>query len=250
MNKKCSNCGKSIPEESSFCLHCFTIINKRTDETLVHTNRMNSKKIKLIILIAALIIFVCAFSLLLTLNNVTHNKSENDTIPVATKNSITEELKTTQTQTANALSVSATKSTTTTTVATTQTATKNTTEKTTQATSKNTTEKTSKTKNNTTKAATTTPQVIIDGGTLTNYPTDKKSGSYTIPYKVSKISKNAFNNNKYIKTLIFSKREVVKCDWDNLFSNLPNLKTVYVYPGTSPDLEGLQYFHGEIIYFD
>lgn len=242
MDKKCSNCGQPIPEESSFCLHCFTIINKRTDETLVHTNKKTDKNKKLMIVIVIFIVLVSMFSIaaIAFWNNETNKKAENIDPPISTKSTLTTYSQTTQ---QSPITEKLTTETSTTTTTTTQTTTETTTENT-AITTTSTTKKVT-----TTKATTSAPRVIINGDTLTDYPADKKNSSYTIPYKVSKISNNAFNNNKYIKTLIFSKREIVECDWANLFSNLPNLEIVYVYPGTSADLEGLQYFHGEIIYF-
>ena len=100
-----------------------------------------------------------------------------------------------------------------------------------------------------TKKKTTTEVLTptISGSVLKKYPTDKKDSTYEIPYKVKKISRGAFDN-KYITTLKFSSREDVECDYNELFRSMPNLKTIYIYAGTTADLDGKQYFHGKIIY--
>ena len=84
---------------------------------------------------------------------------------------------------------------------------------------------------------------------LKKYPSSRKSSSYTVPYEVKEISKDAFKDNKYLKTLKFSKRADLKCNWDNLFASLSGLETIYIYAGTSADTQGMQFFTGEIVYY-
>jgi len=104
----------------------------------------------------------------------------------------------------------------------------------------------------TTKRITTTTEskeVIITSGVLKRYPAAKSSKSYTVPYQVKRIADGAFEVNTHLTSLKFSKRENLECDWSRLFSALPNLKTIYIYPGTTADTLGMQYFDGEIIYY-
>ena len=103
----------------------------------------------------------------------------------------------------------------------------------------------------TTKAPPTTAsnKVVISGSVLSDYPNSKQDSSYTIPYTVTSISSGAFHGNPYLKSLKFSKRTNVSCNWSNLFANLPNLEKIYIYTGTSADTQGMQYFDGEIIYY-
>lgn len=238
LDKKCPNCGNALPEEASFCMHCFTPLNITPLESS-ELGKNKSKKFIVLILFA-----LCAVILVSTLICVHNSRNYNDdttsfakqvtTMSTATtKQTTTKKDLTTENTTVAESTTAKPTSTTTTAVQTTKTTTKLTT-----------------TKKATTIKTTVAPPVIIDGGMLTNYPADRTNSSYTVPYNVTKIASNAFNNNKYLRTLRFSKREAVECDWRNLFSSLPNLETVYVYPGTSADLEGLQYFDGEIVYYD
>lgn len=240
MGKKCCNCGEALPEEASFCLHCFTPLNVVPLESQETINKKSNKYIKYILIVLCGTILISTITIMCFLNS----KNGNDTTLSPTdKQAVTTGLSTTKT----------TETTQNTTVANTDTKVssttkqKNTTKSTTQQT---TTEKATTTKKATTVKTTQTPKIIVSNGTLVNYPNSRTNSSYSIPYNVTKISNNAFNNNKHIKSLRFSKREKVECNWSNLFSSLPNLETVYVYPGTSADLEGLQYFDGEIIYYD
>lgn len=101
-----------------------------------------------------------------------------------------------------------------------------------------------------TKAATTASNAVsISSGTLSDYPNTKQDSFYAIPYGVSTIATGAFHGNAYLRTLKFSKRANLNCNWSNLFANLPNLSTIYIYAGTSADTQGMQYFDGEIIYY-
>lgn len=238
LDKKCPNCGQDMPEEASFCLECFSPLNISPIEATEKNNK-NSKAIILII------IFVLIFSIVVTSIFIKSNKENNITVLNTTATGkvtkTTTSQQTTKLTTKPTTQITTKKSTTESTTPT-ETTTKKPTTSTTVSTTKSTTKK---------LTATTAPaEVVIDGSTLTNYPSSRKNTSYTIPYSVTKISNNAFNNNKYLKTLKFSKREKLDCNFQNLFASLPNLETVYVYPGTDADLEGLQYFDGEIVYYD
>lgn len=233
-----------MPEEASFCLHCFTAFNV-TPLNLSKSGKKSSKIIIAIILIA--VIIAVSTSAVVCSHSIKNHKDSTISSPV---NSITETEETVNEAVTE--KESSTKKATTEKVSSTENTSKapSTTEATEKADDTKNTTKPSATKITTTVKATTASSVIIDGNMLISYPSNKKDSSYTIPDNVKKIANNAFNNNKYITTLKFSKRESVECDWSNLFSNLPNLKTIYVYPGTSADLEGLQYFDGEIVYYD
>lgn len=98
------------------------------------------------------------------------------------------------------------------------------------------------------KSITEADQIVITGGVLRHYPATATNQSYEIPYGVTKIADNAFSGNKYITSLTFSDRETLDCNYANLFNSLPNLNTIYIYPGTSPDLDGKQYFWGKVVY--
>ena len=237
LDKKCPNCGNALPEEASFCMHCFTPLNITPLESS-ESGKNKSKRFFVLILFA-----LCAVILVSTLICVHNSKGHNDAATTSSKQVTT--ISTSTTRQATTQKVEATQKT---------TVSKSTTAKPTSTTT-TALQTTKTTKLTTTKKATTikttaAPPVIIEGDILTNYPADRTNSSYTVPYNVTKIAGNAFNNNKHLKTLKFSKRETVDCDWRNLFSSLPNLETVYVYPGTSADLEGLQYFDGEIVYYD
>ena len=253
LGKRCPNCGSDLPEEASFCLDCFTPLNV----TPIITKESSKKQPKGIIYLILAIVFVSALVSVLIVST-TAKKQDNSTTQSTTTAAAMAIKVTTSKQSTTKKTVSTEKSTATDSTAETESTTTSTTESTTKATT--TTKPTTTKKKSTTKAVTTTkraittektttPSVVINEGTLVSYPPDKTSSTYKIPYNVKKINNNAFNN-KYIKTIKFSKRETVECDWANLFSCLPNLKTVYVYPGTSADLEGLQYFDGEIVYYD
>lgn len=238
MDKKCPSCGNALPEEASFCMRCFTPLNI----TPLESSDSGKNKSKNFIIFVFLVL--CAIVLISTLFYSYNLKSHDDTTTFSVKQVTTMSTATTkQTTTKKDLTTENTTVTESTTAKPTSTTT--TAVQTTKTTTKLTT-----TKKATTIKTTVAPPVVIDGSILTNYPADRTNSSYTVPYNVTKIASNAFNNNIHLKTLRFSKRETVECDWHNLFLNLPNLETVYVYPGTSADLEGLQYFDGEIVYYD
>lgn len=248
MDKKCPNCSNALPEEASFCMHCFTPLNV-TPQELNENKTGNSKKIIVLILFV-----LCAVIFISTFICVHNSKNHDDSKYISTEHTTTINTATTeQTTTKKAVAIqktTVTKSTTKSTSTSTTVASTSMQQKTTKATTKQASTKINTTKKATTIKPTSPPPVVIEGGTLSNYPADRTSSSYTIPNSVTRISGDAFNNNKYLKTLKFSKRETVDCDWRNLFLSLPNLETVYIYPGTSADLEGLQYFDGEIVYYD
>lgn len=249
MDKKCPNCGNALPEEASFCMHCFTPLNVTPLEPSEAGKNKSKKFIALILFALCAVILISTF--ICVHNSRSHDDATSSVKQVTTiSTSTTKQTTTKKTEAVQKTTVA--KSTTkiiSTTASTTDVSTSKQ-QKTTKATTKQTTTKKTTTKKSTTIKTTALSPVIIDGGILTNYPSGRTNSSYTVPYSVTKIAGNAFNNNKYLKTLKFSKREAVECDWSNLFSSLPNLETVYVYPGTSADLEGLQYFDGEIVYYD
>lgn len=238
LDKKCPNCGNALPEEASFCMHCFTPLNI-TSLKPSEAGKNKSKKFIVLILFA-----LCAVILISTFICVHNSRSRDDAAISSDKQATTiSPITTRQTTTKNAVTTQKT------TIAKSTTAKPTSTTTTALQTTKTTTKLTT-TKKATTIKTTAAPPVIIEGDILTNYPADRTNSSYTIPNSVTKIAVNAFNNNKYLNTLKFSKYEAVECDWENLFSSLPNLETVYVYPGTAADLEGLKYFDGEIVYYD
>ncbi|MGN1421689.1 MAG: hypothetical protein ACI4XC_09255 [Eubacterium sp.] len=254
MDKKCPYCGQSIPEEASFCLHCFTPLNivkySDSEDNGKSKNAITAIVFSIIIIVVLTAVLTCSIS---KINNdkaaaiysgnssqISTEENISDTATFSTKETATEKITTKKATDSKEASTASEAS----------KSTSATTEK--QTTIKESTPKKSETKATvkaTEKTTTSVPAVVISNGILSKYPSDRKNKSYTIPYDVTRIEKNAFNN-KYIKTLTFSKRENVECDWANLFAGLKNLETVYVYPGTSADLEGLQYFDGEIVYYD
>lgn len=92
--------------------------------------------------------------------------------------------------------------------------------------------------------------VVTSGSKIVYYPPGKTNSTYTISYDITEIQANAFKDNRHLRSIRFSKRENLKCNWTNLFSSVPNLNAIYIYPGTSADLNGIQHFDGEIIYYD
>ena len=56
MDKKCPNCGKNIPEESSFCLHCFTPLN--VSEYTVGEKETAAKSKAVIIILSVVIVII------------------------------------------------------------------------------------------------------------------------------------------------------------------------------------------------
>ncbi|MBQ6380044.1 MAG: zinc ribbon domain-containing protein [Clostridia bacterium] len=239
MENKCPHCGKPLPKASSFCMYCMHAIHEKDIAPKPRKKRKRSVMIALISLLIIILSGSLAFVLI-------RNK------PVKTETSVR---------------VSTTAVTT-----VTQSATQTTTAKKNTAKKETTTKKKKAAKNETTTAPTeaatvTQPQpqttqapatraattasnaVSINGGTLSDYPNTKQDSFYAIPYGVSTIATGAFHGNKYLQTLKFSKRANLNCNWSNLFANLPNLSTIYIYAGTSADTQGMQYFDGEIIYY-
>lgn len=250
MENRCPNCNSPLPTGAGFCLHCFTMLNKKAPP---ESEKVKKNKTALIVICA--LIIACGVALGFFLNNkpsankepesvsviVSESKSEAESLDEKTSEAVTQKATTEKT------TVSETASEETSSEATTQT----TNEITSLTTTETTTATTETTKNSTTKKETTTKQeeIIIKNGVLKSYPKSLKASSYTIPYSVTKIEKGAFTGNRNIKTLKFSKRESVSCNWQSLFSELSGLKTIYIYAGTSVDTEGMQYFGGEIIYY-
>lgn len=248
MEKRCPKCGGYLPKNASFCMHCCNLVSVRT----VPANKeIKPKKTKWLILSSAIVLL--AVVCIIYGNSKTQS---NKTVQEHTVVTVSEFAETSQ-----STSETTAKETTATTSSTTKAAetvpsTVPSTEEVTSAliiyeTAEQTTEQktTVKTKKTTKKPTGTKQDVEIQNGTLISYPKNKKTSIYTIPYSVKSIKKGAFRGNKYIKKLKFSKRENVKCDWNDLFSSLPNLKTIYIYAGTNADTEGMQYFGGEIVYY-
>ena len=263
MENKCSNCGKPLPQGAVFCMHCFTLNSKKLPPDI---NGVKKKKTALIIISLVVIICLCGAAVF-SIGKARFAKEEkNATSPSTTvkaseiaapSTSVTAALTTaeasTNAQTKPETTATQTTSAPETTTATTTTATQPTAESTTKPKKETTKatkpkEKTAKkVKKKTTKAQSS--EIIIENGVLKKYPSSRKSSSYTVPYEVKEISKDAFKDNKYLKTLKFSKRADLKCNWDNLFASLSGLETIYIYAGTSADTQGMQFFTGEIVYY-
>lgn len=348
MTKKCPNCGYELPEEASFCLHCFSIVNSRKSiEIKTNVNLFNKKKIWVSIIAVFIITIVSASVAFSAYSSTLHRKLEKEN---QTTNSIT-----TSTTSSSTSTSSATTATSATTTTETPTTTEVSTEASTQESTTNTTtqEKTTskrlfdyvevengvritkylgneetvvipnkiknkkvveidyKTFSNNSKIRTikfsntnsscyissnafydlknlqalylpnnfscgsfsdilsgcnrlktiiisnggnckykSTNSVVYNDSTLVYYPSAKTNSEFTIPNYVTKIEKNAFKSNKYLESIKFSKNESFNCDWKNLFSSLENLNTIIIYAGTNADLIGMQYFDGEIVYYD
>ena len=242
MKNICPHCKAEMPEEASFCLKCMT---PRSIEKAEFPNKKSKTGIYAAVIISFLVIIATALII------IAYPRSQN--LTAATTNQIQRQAVTETNPTTNITKVSSTVSTTKATKLTTTETTEKTsestqtTEETTETTAETTTETTTVTKKEATTAST---KIIYNGDTLVEYPSSRKDKSFTVPYSVKKISNGAFSKNKHLKTIKFSKREKLECDWAKLYSNLPELKTVYVYPGTDADLIGLQYFDGEIVYYD
>ncbi len=248
MENKCPNCGAELPEEASFCLNCM----KPRSITPPAQQPAPKKRGRLLppLLIAVIVIALSAT----VLRAIALRNEPETTVSAPPSVSQAQAERTTEITTAKDVTTApeATQKATTTAPTTTEaTASESTTAETTTAatTALTTTETTTVT---TTKKETTTAsaEIVYEGSTLIQYPVARTESSYTVPYSVKTIADGAFGKNKNLKTVKFSKREKVNCDWEQLFSSLPNLKTVYVYPGTDADLKGLQYFDGEIVYYD
>lgn len=256
MENKCPHCGCDLPKSAAFCMHCFSVI---APQSAPYPEKVKRRKFTGAVIGLCLLVLVCSTVTALALSRQTQPpllSSETESIfdsdttafPSVTLlqengSDAPESTPTTALETIPADSTAAFEQTT---AATTTSAVANPAGTTTQqaATTKATTQKST-----TAKSEEATPaEVMISDGTLTYYPADKKDRSYTIPYSVSTISRNAFNN-PYLQTLTFSKRERLSCDWENLFAGLPNLKAIYIYAGTDADTQGMHYFDGEIIYY-
>ena len=234
MENKCPHCGAQLPKSSAFCMHCMQGIYEKE---VVPAPQKKSKKSAMIILIALLAIGICSGIAYAAV----HRRAIGEQTTVSTSVSTSAATSETQAQT---------------------------------TTKQTTTKKKKKKKKTTTKAQTTAApdtaaaqpateatqpatqapatqntQVLISGSVLTDYPNTRRDSSYTIPYEVSSISGGAFHGNPYLRTLRFSKRANLSCNWSSLFANLPNLETIYIYTGTTADTQGMQYFDGEIIYY-
>ncbi len=264
---KCPNCKSDIPEEASFCLRCFTRVNSPEKAVVSSKKRYYNKKYTLILSFCTVIIAVgigCTLVRAGSADKAVLLPSENATPsqPTAVAQVQTESASEADT---DAESTSAVQSVETASIQTTaspitdatvpSTASPSTAAPSTDTTTSAAKSKTAESSNTKEKVSETTKkkkaQIVIADGVLKAYPKSKKNTSYEIPYKVKRIENGAFSKNKYLKTLKFSKRMNVKCDYGNLVKSLPNLKTVYIYPGTTADVEGIQYFSGKrVVYYD
>ena len=226
MENKCPHCGKPMPKSSAFCMYCMHAINERETPPVF---QKSSKKGSLILCCFLLFFLLCgSISFALTYHrkpkpattvsqtvSVSETKTEQEVIQSTTKKKKMKEETSTSSPTTQA-----------------------------QVTTQKPTE------TSTAKAPTTSSnQVLINNGVLSDYPLTKTDSVYSIPYAVTHIVDNAFHGNPYLRTLKFSKRSNLHCNWSNLFASLPNLETIYIYTGTNADTEGMQYFDGEIIYY-
>lgn len=91
--------------------------------------------------------------------------------------------------------------------------------------------------------------VLYQKNALIFYPPAKKDVSFTIPETATSLKESAFNHARFT-TLTFNKSSTFECDWETLFAALPQLESIRVYPGSSADLVGAQYFSGEIVYYE
>lgn len=229
MENKCPHCGKPMPKSSNFCMHCMRGLDER-DAPCV--SGKSGKKSSLILCAVLLIIALggsAAFA------SAHRNKSKQ----VTTLSQALTTSATTQTASQN-------------TTAAPSTTKKQKAQKQTSTTAPSTQAQvvTQAPPPTTTQAPTTASnQVVISDGVLTDYPNTKQDSFYTIPYSVKSIANGAFHGNTYLRTLKFSKRTNVACNWSSLFASLPNLETIYIYTGSSADTQGMQYFDGEIIYY-
>ena len=239
MENNCPHCGKPLPKASSFCMYCMHAIHEKDIAPKPRKKRKRSVMIAFISLLIIILSGSIAFVLI-------RNK------PVKAETSV---------RVSTTAVTIVTQSATQTTTAKKTTAKKETATKKKKAAKKETTTAPTEaavvtqpqpqtTQAPATRAATTASNAVnINGGTLSDYPNTKQDSFYAIPYEVSSIATGAFHGNAYLRTLKFSKRATLSCNWSNLFANLPNLTTIYIYAGTTADTQGMQYFDGEIIYY-
>lgn len=238
MENKCPHCGKPLPKASSFCMYCMHGIHER--EIVLKPEKMHKRSV-MIILISLLFIILGGSIAFVLIYGKSAKEETTLTASTATVTSATETATQATTAKTTTAKKAATKKETKTTAATTEAA---------AVTQAQTQPQARQAPAPTTKAATTASNAVsISGGTLSDYPNTKQDSFYAIPYGVSTIATGAFHGNAYLQTLKFSKRANLNCNWSNLFANLPNLSTIYIYAGTSADTQGMQYFDGEIIYY-
>ena len=235
LENKCPHCGQPLPKSSAFCLHCMQGLHDKD----VPTASDNKRKKGAVILCLLLLLFALSGSVAFALTR--HARSA----------SVTEAPQTASTTIAPVTAATTTQPTGADVQTTTEKQTKKETTNATTAPTATTQENTTQAAPQTTKAPETTAsnQVIISGSVLSDYPNTRRDSSYTIPYGVTSIANNAFHGNPYLRSLKFSKRTNVSCNWSNLFASLPNLERIYIYTGTTADTQGMQYFDGEIIYY-
>ena len=240
MSKKCPHCNQPLPKASSFCLHCFKMVTP-LKEVATPKQKSHKKQATAAIILTA-IIAVSAISAYA----ISFDKAK-EAVKFDTSAPSVSVMSTKEASVASTTDLTSTTELTTTTEATQSEAT---TEQTSEAASTEQTQPAPAVTEATTRATTISKEIIISSGVLKLYPSARSNSSYTIPYDVTKIADGAFERNTHLKSLKFSKRENLQCNWAKLFSALPNLKTIYIYAGTSADIEGMQYFDGEIVYYD
>lgn len=259
MDHKCPHCSHPLPEEARFCMHCMRYTLELLDPPPVKSKKHRSKAVifaaAAAVIITTAIIILTAYSQPKTIPTASPTKNEeNITTAVHTSAVVTskktkstekateiptEELTDKKADEAGAMDKRVTEEDTTTSTHSYKKAKAD--NSTSEKVTKKRTEKTEKTD----KKADSAP--IIKDGVLIKYPDDLEADSYTIPHKVKSIKDGAFSN-KHLKSLYFSDREKLECDYEKLFSGLPSLQIVYIYPGTTADKEGKIYFSGEIVY--
>lgn len=275
MAQKCPYCGSELPEESRFCMSCmqYTVPPEALAFDTADGSNKNSHR-RILLPLVLLLIFAASAIGILHLKNTDKPVAENPSASVA---AVTEETgsttvsdETVVSDTTNETVTGDTTSTTTplqsetapsssptpagTTASGSGGNSAGSSDNTTTATTKAATQGTTKKATTTTEKKITSSQteeaekIVISSGILKHYPATATNTHYTIPHSVTKIADNAFSGNKYITSLEFSSRENLDCNYANLFNSLPNLNTIYIYPGTSPDLEGKQYFWGKVVY--
>ena len=232
MENKCPHCGKPMPKSSAFCMHCMQGIGEKDALAVPHHKSKKS------------VVLVCALVLVILLSGGIAFAAIRHRTPALS-----------ETEAADSVNVIESS------VSSTAASVPSTAKKQAKTTKKQAAKKATTAKETAAPPATQAPEqptyapeqpqtkpaptaadneVVIQANVLSDYPNGKTDSSYTIPYDVTSISANAFHGNTHLRALKFSKRTNVSCNWSNLFANLPNLETIYIYTGTSADTQGMQ----------